>query len=351
VNPRPLLVRFGALGDMVILTVAIRHLHARFGQPVDIIGSGKWTQPLLQGQPGVGDIHIVGSRKGPYWMSVAQHALVSWLRHRGAGPTWLFDHDNRKITQLLLRAGWTPAHWCHHEDLKGLDGSHFSERWLRFAYRNPAVLGGGDLASEARDAFGELVVTPSQRAETAAWLQHRGWTGRGIILIQAGNKRTMRRGLRRRRSNSKYWPEGHWAAVLRGLRELHPEHEILLLGVPQESALNQTILTLAGVARAHNVVHEFSIRKLIGLSELAAGMVSVDTGPAHVAAAVGCPVVTLFGTTEPFMYAPRGRHTSVECLTGEQDGVRSMEFIEPATVLDAWRRIVGSHQAVTHAAH
>src|SRR5580658_2239042 len=144
-NVRPLVVRFGALGDMVILTVAIRHLHARFGQPVDIIAAGDWTGQLLKDQPGVGEVRAIGSRRRPYWLSPPQQRLVRWLRERTAGPTWLFDHDNRKICSLLLRAGWTPAHWCHHEDLRDLDGSHFCERWLRFSYRNPPILGGEDL--------------------------------------------------------------------------------------------------------------------------------------------------------------------------------------------------------------
>jgi heptosyltransferase-3 len=339
-NLRPLVVRSGALGDMVILTVAIRHLHARFGQPVDIIAAGDWTGQLLKDQPGVGEIHAIGSRRRPYWLSPPQQRLVRWLRERTAGPTWLFDHDNRKICSLLLRAGWTPAHWCHHEDLKGLDGSHFSERWLRFSFRNPPILGGEDLPLSASDAYGELIVTPAQRAEVAQWLHRRGWPARQLILIQVGNKRTMRRGFQRRRTNSKYWPEENWAAVLRGLRELHPGHEILMLGVAQESALNERILKLANIARAHNVVHELSIPKLIGLSELATGLISVDTGPAHVAAAVGCTVVTLFGTTEPFMYAPRGRTARVSCLLAEREGVRSMRYIEPSEVLAAWRQAV-----------
>src|SRR5580693_9517888 len=106
-NPRPLVVRFGALGDMVILTVAIRHLHERFGQPVDLLASGSWTWPLLHDQPGVGNIFLIGSRKRPYWLSPDQHRLVRRLRARGAGPTWLFDHDNRKTCGLLVHAGWT----------------------------------------------------------------------------------------------------------------------------------------------------------------------------------------------------------------------------------------------------
>ena len=104
--------------------------------------------------------------------------------------------------------------------------------------------------------------------------------------------------------------------MLRGLRALHPDHAILLLGVPQESALNQDILRLAGITGAYNVVHELSISRLLGLAGRATGMVSVDTGPAHLAAAVGCTVVAIFGKTEPFMYAPRGRTAVVECLVG-----------------------------------
>ena len=322
---------------MVMLTVAIRHLHARLGQPVDILAAASWTRPLLRGQPGVGDIFLLENRKSPYWLSPEQHRLVRELRARSAGPTWLFDHDNRKVCRLLQRAGWTPQFWCHHEDLPGLSGSHFCDRWLRFAYRNPPVLGGNDLPSQAADAFGELIVTAEQRSEVQAWSQASSWAGMPLILIQAGNKRTMRRGLRRRRSNSKYWPEHNWAAVLRGLRALHPDHAILLLGVPAESALNQDILRLAGIGNAYDVVHELSMSRLLGLAGRATGMVSVDTGPAHLAAAVGCTVVTLFGRTDPFMYAPRGRTAVVKCLVGEHEGERSMLYIKPEQVLAAWQ--------------
>jgi len=333
-------VRFGALGDMVMLTVAIRHLHARLGQPVDVLAAADWTRPLLHGQPGVGDIFLLASRKPAYALSPAQHRLVRELRARGAGPTWLFDHDNRKVCALLLRAGWRPQYWCHHEDLPGLDRSHFCDRWLRFAYRDPAVLGGADLPLTVADAFGELIVTPEQRAEVDAWSQARPWAGLPLILIQAGNKRTMRRGLRRRRSNSKYWPEENWAQVLRGLRALHPGHAMLLLGVPQESRLNRQILQLAAISNAYDVVHELSISRLLGLVGRATGLVSVDTGPAHVAAAAGCTVIAMFGTSEPYMYAPRGRSAKVECVVGQHEGRRSMLYITPQQVLAAWQRAV-----------
>src|SRR5215831_11490828 len=194
-NSRPLIVRFGALGDMTILTVMIRLLHERFGKPVDILGSGGWTRPLLEGQPGVGTLYLVGSRRKPYLLSPEQWRLVKTLRERGASPTWLCDQDNAKISRLLHRAGWTDAHCCHYAGLQGVPGPHMCDLWQRFAYRNPSVVGGNDLPiAHAERAHAVLTVTDSQRHDLDAWLDLRRLGDRPLILVQMGNKRTMRRG-------------------------------------------------------------------------------------------------------------------------------------------------------------
>jgi ADP-heptose:LPS heptosyltransferase len=338
-SPRPLVVRFGALGDMVILTVLIRHLHARFGQPVDILASGGWVRPLLQDQPGVGNIYVIRSRNTPYWLSGEQREIVKVLRERGPGPTWLADMENQKTTWLLKRAGWQPEHWCHYEGLRDVPGPHFCDLFLRFAYRNPPVLGGADLPLTATDAYCQLLVSDVQRHDLQTWLALKGLTGRRLILIQVGNKRTMRRGFRKRASNTKYWPEQNWAAVLRGLRDLHPDHAILMLGVPQEAALNDEIMQLVRVSNVFNVANELPIPRLIALCEAGAGMISVDTGPAHIAAAVGIPVVTLFGKANPLIYAPRGASAKVQTITGSSRADNDMSGIQSTAVLAAWRTI------------
>lgn len=338
-NPRPLVVRFGALGDMVILTVLIRHLHARFGQPVDILASGGWARPLLQGQPGVGNIYVIRSRNTPYWLSSEQREIVKILRARGPGPTWLADHENQKTTWLLRRAGWQPDHWCHYEGLRDVPGPHFCDLFLRFAYRNPPILGGEDLSLTANDAYSQLLVSEAQRVDLQQWLNLKGLANRQLILIQVGNKRTMRRGLRQRASNTKYWPEANWAAVLRSLRELHPDHAIMMLGVPQEAPLNDEIIQLAGISDIFNVANELPIPRLIALCEAGIGMISVDTGPAHVAAAVGTPVVTLFGRAKPSIYAPRGPDTAVQTISSGQQENPDISDIRSATVQAVWQEL------------
>jgi ADP-heptose:LPS heptosyltransferase len=334
-NPRPLVVRYGALGDMVILTVLLRQLHARFGQPVDILTSGEWTRPLLADQPGVGELYVMASRKRPFWFSPEQRAVVQRLRVRQPSLTWLCDLDNTKTCWLLQRAGWRAEDSC--EIRRDFDTQiHFCDILQRFANRNPRAVATHAAVPATGNAHGQLHVTAAQRADLENWLRQHRWNDHALILIQPGNKRTMRRGSRQRLSNSKYWPEENWAQVLRGLRDRHPQDVILLLGVSQEAQLNDEILQLARVERAFNVAHDLPVPRLMALAQRARGMVSVDTGPAHVAAAVGCAVVTLFGKHSPTLYAPRGPNARVHCLIGQHDGEQSMLGISTDPVLQAW---------------
>ena len=89
---------------MVLVTALIRCLSARFGRDVDVLTSGPWSEPLLRGQSGVGDILCVRSRKMPYWLSIDQQRAVRRLRERGVGPTWYCD-GNDAARPMLERAG------------------------------------------------------------------------------------------------------------------------------------------------------------------------------------------------------------------------------------------------------
>jgi heptosyltransferase-2/heptosyltransferase-3 len=343
---RPMVVRFGALGDMVLMTGPIRILHERFGAPVDVLGSGDWTEPLLQGQAGVGEIYLLRGRGRPYCLSPGQWGLVRALRRRGPGPTWLFDAKNDKVQSLLRRAGWRAEHLLTLDRMVDVAGEHFSDRWRRFAGLNPAkpyaIAASAASGLAAPAAYPELRVSDAARAELQQWLKQLGVTG-GYILVQIGNKRTMRRGGRRRPSNTKYWPEDRWAAVLQGLRAAHPAHAILLLGVSPEATMNADILRLAAISNAHNLASQMTVQRLLALAESALGMLSVDTGPAHVAAAVDCPVLTLFDSpSKQIMYAPRGPRSAAHCVVGGSDSNPSMLPITPAVVLTAWERMSGS---------
>ncbi|MGE0798745.1 MAG: glycosyltransferase family 9 protein [Lautropia sp.] len=325
-GPPPLVVRFGAMGDLVLILPMIRELARRHGTPVDVLCNGGWARPLLAGQPGVGTVHLLARRGLPYLLSAEQRALVAQLRAIGPRPAWHCDTDDRCIA-LLARAGIAAPALRRASQLPIADGEHLIDYWLRFGRD-------GDGAAEVGDP--RLVVDPAEAAALPAWLAARGIAGRRLVLIQPGNKRTMRRGLRRRPSNTKWWPEANWARVVRAVAERDPGAAILLLGVQQEAGLNDEILALAGVAAARNIATDLPLPRLLALQAVASSMISVDTGPAHSAAALGCPVVVLFGVADPVRIRPRGDATPVTVLTGTIDGQPAMTGIGAADVIAAW---------------
>jgi heptosyltransferase-2/heptosyltransferase-3 len=332
---------------MGLLTALIRVLHARFGRPVDIVTSGPWSEPLLRGQPGVGEIWSVRSRKTPYWLSADQRLVVRRLRERGMGPTWFCDGSDA-ARPLLARAGIHPEFIVDVKDHPLLPGEHATEQWRRLAQIMPAAMGapppaGGSgfdshdaaLAGIAPGCF--LEVGDRQREDLDAWLRERGLFDAPLILVQIGNKRTMRRGLRRLAVNNKYWPNERWAEVLRTLRLQCPGHAIVMLGTGPEYALNQEVAALADVAHLNNAADDLPIPRLIALLARAAGLISVDSGPAHAAAAVGCPLVVLFGKALPSLYRPWGTAgADVKVLCGQIEGEPDMLGIETRSVTEAW---------------
>ena len=329
---------------MVLLTALIRVLHAQFQSPVDIVTSGPWSEPLLHGQPGVGEIWSLRSRKTPYWLSADQRRVVRRLRARGNGPTWFCDGSDA-ARPLLARAGIPQNFIVDVKDHPLLPGEHATEQWRRLAQimpagpwsspGSPAVHPGADIGAVTPGCY--LEVTERQRIELESWLSARGLAGAPLILVQIGNKRTMRRGLRRLAVNHKYWPNERWAEVLRSVRLQCPEHAIVLLGTGPEYALNSEVAALANITGLFNAADDLPIPRLVALLARGAGLITVDSGPAHAAAAVGCPLVVLFGKALPSLYRPLGTAgADVKVLCGQIAGVPDMLGIEARSVIDAW---------------
>ena len=344
---RPLVVRFGAMGDMVIALALIEALHRRFGAPVDVVSSGSWTKSLLEGQPGVGNLYLVRSRRTPYVLSPQQWRLVDSLRRRNVGPVWLCD-PGKHAARLLTRAGIAPQ-WiiCANRDCPPLPDEHHVDRWVRFAQQSPAALPQAEspeIAATVRDITSPpLRILPRWREDLDAWLRARSLADRPLVLIQAGNKRTMRWWVDRRRpTNTKYWPEERWASVITSLQRRDPRIVAVLLGVPAEARLNDDIARLARSDRVINAARELPIPRLLALQERALGMISVDTGPAHSAAALNCPLVVLFGQASVGYYAPRSPSGAVQILTGRVGGSDAMLGISVKDVVGAWERLQDS---------
>lgn len=337
----PLVMRFGAFGDMVLLTILLRHLYERFGKRVDVISSGPWTAPLLEGQPWMGRLLIVRSRRTPYLLSVDQWRLVSWLRERGAGPTWYCD---RELGIELLNKGGIPNDYiCDARSFKWTPEQGFADRYIRLGNESPLAFEG--LLPPARPASSRsahLILREAARSEAGEWLAQRGLAGRPYIVVHPGSRHIARRTIRSRAGAEKYWPEDRWAQVLRSLSDLRPDHALLLTGTRAERKFNDAIAARVGLSQLKNAADELPTRTLLPILERAHSMISVDTGPAHAAAALGTPTVALFGPASPVLFRPGGATTPAIAVTGSINGVQSILGITPEAVIAAWLELIRS---------
>ena len=100
---------------------------------------------------------------------------------------------------------------------------------------------------------------------------------------------------------NKRWPPERFGEVAVFLRDVRGLESIVLWG-PGEGALARAVVQAS--AGAAHVAPATTISDLLALSRQAALMVSGDTGPTHIAAAAGTPVVALFGPTDPARNGP-----------------------------------------------
>ncbi|HEY0878801.1 MAG TPA: lipopolysaccharide heptosyltransferase II [Zeimonas sp.] len=113
--------------------------------------------------------------------------------------------------------------------------------------------------------------------------------------------------------DSHRWPARHYASLIAMLSAETPEADVLLLGPVAERRAATEIAALSGQA-ARNLCGETTLDEAIAIVAQAAGVVTVDTGLMHVAAAYGRPQVALFGPSDPRRGQPRSPRVHVEWL-------------------------------------
>lgn len=100
---------------------------------------------------------------------------------------------------------------------------------------------------------------------------------------------------------NKRWPPVYFAEVARELVKRRGLRSLVMWG-PGERQLAQDVVTASDGSAA--VAPETTIADLVSLLKAASLLVSGDTGPMHVAGALGTPVVGIFGPTDPSRNGP-----------------------------------------------
>lgn len=102
---------------------------------------------------------------------------------------------------------------------------------------------------------------------------------------------------------NKRWPAEHFATLVAQLAAEMPAVQFVVLGSAADREIGETI-TRAAPGRCQNLASQTSLPEMVEWLRRSDFVVSNDTGPMHVAAALGKPILALFGPTEPRRTGP-----------------------------------------------
>jgi ADP-heptose:LPS heptosyltransferase len=331
---------FGRLGDMVMLTALLSFLHRRYHKPCQVIGAGSWNSAVYQENPDVARVWSFG-RHFPFPLTPQWPAVARALRDSHPGPIYICEHHYRqlpRIRRMLTLSGIDPARCVFITETPG-SLNHSVDRLVRLGQQTPPALDPAHypLPNTHVAWAPRLRVQNTDRVELDAWLRSRGWTGGPIVMVQPGNHRSMsrRRGRWQRLSaDDKAWPTERWVALLHKIKMRMPNALILLRGSHEEVQMLQGVQAAAGLDFV--VVAGVGLRQLFALCEISHSMISVDTGPAHAAAALGLPLVVMYGAESQRYWLPRSHCDSpVIGVGGPPTSVRA-DQVPVEAVFDAW---------------
>ena len=161
-----------------------------------------------------------------------------------------------------------------------------------------APLGQADIPTPVRRPRLELQASELERGRLLLQRQ----AGHPLVLLHPGSG-----------GADKRWPIGHFWALSATLRAGGLPCAVVCGPVETEAGLD-----VEGCPDSVPLIRQSSLSDLIALAAAADLFVGNDSGPAHVAAAVGTPTLTLFGPTDPGIWRPQGPHARVVCAP---DGV------------------------------
>jgi heptosyltransferase-2/heptosyltransferase-3 len=342
---QPIVIWFGRVGDLILLSTLLDILHRRYGRSCRLVGAGIWTKDIFRKHRDVERIDCL-RRYTLFVFDLAWWRALWALRRDRSAPVYICEYDPRKlrrIRRLLALSGTQSSRCLFITEGASCKEPHWVDRLVNFGRLTPQALRASDYPWPTTSpplCAPRLEVSAAERANCVAWIAAQGWSSRPLILVQPGNRRTMRGSkLRVSAQDDKAWPIERWADLLRRVHAHMPEAVILLCGAPRETLL---LGWIHAAVQMPNVVFmaEIPLGRLLAVCEAAQSMISVDTGPAHAAAALGLPLLVLFGGHSQAEWLPRSSSGSPVIGIGGPPTSTRLDQISVDAVFAAWLKLL-----------
>jgi len=334
---RILILLFGAIGDVTRALPLLTRVRRGYPQAHIAWAVEPASAPLLEAHPALNEILIYDRSQGPrqFWpflqtIRAKQFDLVLDLqRHAKSGLVSLWSQA--PVRMGFHRQNTKEGNWlCNTHTIDPVPD--FSLKlWQYLCFADALGLPDNGVAFDLR-------LREEEERHIDALLAD---TPRPYVTFFLGSR----------------WPSRFWfpTATAQVARTLQQEYDMgtVLIGGPGEVVFASQVSTALGETKATDLSGETSVRDLIGIFSRARLGIGPDSGPMHIAAAVGTPVISLWGATSPIRSAPwgsedfvlRGPASCSPCYTRDCRIQRTcMQRITPEQVLEKARAILDRGQ-------
>jgi lipopolysaccharide heptosyltransferase II len=289
--------KIGAIGDVLMSTPMLHALRQRFPNARIDYWTGTLSAAALADNEDINQVFAFDDTL--FFKKRVGHALNLARQIASRKYDIMLNLDKHwslgvfgRMTGIPVRIGFDREGegFAHTVAVQYLPIKHEVDYYLELAY----LIGAKRVAQPKL----EMALSAADKKFAQQFFKQHNLDPKKTIAISAGGAKNPGQNMVIRR-----WPVGRFAEIARALAK--EGWKILLVG---KSPGDDHVLPamLAAVPHAVNAIGNFSIKQSAALFQHARLLVCNDSGPMHIAAAVGTPTVSVFGPTDPHRKAPRG---------------------------------------------
>jgi ADP-heptose:LPS heptosyltransferase len=287
-----LVISFAGIGDTLFATPLIHELRANYPDArIDAFVRWAGAKHLLEGNPHLNTVH----QKNLIAADKIDSLRFLWqLRRQDYDLSFNTHPQSRVLYRGVARFIAARLRVSHQYDNAGLWDRLLVNRALKQDYTRHAVENNLALLETigarrllARHEY-EIYLSPEDLNWASDFLARHGCSGRKRLGIHVGSGGTKNLPLRR-------WPLDHYLALVKELRQSHPELAVLLIGGPDEKQDHQTIRAQSSPGQVL-IAEPPSLRQTAALLAQCDLFLSVDTNLMHLAAAMKVPKLVVIET-------------------------------------------------------
>jgi ADP-heptose:LPS heptosyltransferase len=285
-NANVLVIRLRSIGDVVLTLPALQALHdwrpdLRIHMLVEPL-----CAPLVENHPAISDVIILKSFRQTVRLLRQRRFAIAFNMHGGPTSAFLMRLSGAPVRVCWAKRQYSWLYNVHvpiHFPVAGRTAMHTAEHRLQqFLYTG---------LPEKPLAAARVYADAGSVASVCDKLAGKGIApDRPYAVMRPGASR-----------ENKRWPAERFAAIARWLREAHGIATVVNLGPGDEPIVPEVRKHFAG---AGVILDDLDLRGLISLLAGSRLFVGNDTGPTHIAAALGKKCVVIFGASDSKVWSP-----------------------------------------------